>query len=314
MNRISAETPRFYFGFIYGMIVLMETFFIYLVLIVIGLCMGSFAGASVWRLRAYQLKNDKAEGEKVNEKEYETLEKLSKSSMSKDYSRCLHCSYRLKWFDLVPLVSWLSLGGKCRKCHKPIGYMEPAIEICVAAFFALSYAFWPDSLSSMIGITSFIIWLVAGVGLAILFVYDIKWSLLPSQLSMGIALLGAINSLIVILQSDDKIAAIASVVAAVFILSGLYWVLNKLSKGKWVGFGDVELGLGLALLLADWKLAFIALFMANLVGCLIVLPPLIAGKLKRNSKVPFGPLLIVGFIFAKLAGFYLVSTYLYNLV
>lgn len=293
----------------------MEQFFIYLALVLAGLCMGSFAGASVWRLRAFQLKGDKAEGEKVDKKEHDKLAALADSPMNKDYSRCLNCSYRLKWYDLIPIVSWLTLGGKCRKCHKPIGYMEPAIEICMAAFFVLSYAFWPSEsvpISSMIGITSFIIWLVAGTALAISFVYDIKWSLLPSRISYTVIFLGAVNSLIVLLQSDNKLAALASIVAAAFILSGLYWILNKVSNGKWVGFGDVELGLGLALLLADWRLAFIALFMANLIGCLIVLPPLLAGKIKRNSRIPFGPLLIIGFIFAKLAGYHLLDLYLFS--
>lgn len=296
---------------------LMEEFITYLALVVLGLCMGSFAGASIWRLRAIQLKEEKSEGQKINKKEYEILESLTKSSISNDYSRCLHCSYRLKWYDMVPIASWISLGGKCRKCRKTIGYMEPVIEVCMAAFFALSYAFWPSEpipMDTIIGIAVFTLWLIAGVVLAILFVYDIKWSLLPSQMSLIVIILGLINALTVILQSDEKIWAVASVIAATFILSGLYWVLNKVSKGKWIGFGDVELGLGLALLLADWRLALIALFMANLLGCLIVLPPLIVGKLKRNSKIPFGPLLIAGFVIAKFAGFYLIDKFMYNIV
>jgi len=82
----------------------------------------------------------------------------------------------------------------------------------------------------------------------------------------------------------------------------------------WIGFGDIKLGLGLALLLADWRLAFIALFAANLIGCLIVLPAMAMKKLKRNSHVPFGPLLIAGFVIAGLAGNYLMSLYFYNLL
>lgn len=296
---------------------LMEEIIMYLVLVALGLCMGSFAGASVWRLRAFQLKAEKSEGEKIDKKEYEMLEGLTKSSVSNDHSRCLSCSYGLKWYDMIPIVSWIYLRGRCRKCHKPIGYMEPMVEIFMAAFFALSYALWPVNqmpFNDAVGITSFILWLVAGVALAILFVYDVKWSLLPSQISLLVIVLGLINAFMVILQSDDKTGAIISIVVATFILSGLYWILNKVSKGRWIGFGDVELGLGLALMLADWRLAFIALFMANLIGCLIVLPPLISGKLKRNSKIPFGPLLIIGFVIAKFVGYYLIEKFLYNIV
>jgi len=99
-------------------------------------------------------------------------------------------------------------------------------------------------------------------------------------------------------------------VGAAVILSGLYLVLYLISRGKWIGFGDVKLGLGLALLLADWRLAFVALFAANLIGCLIVIPAMISGRLKRDSHVPFGPLLILGFVIAQFAGIYLIETYL----
>jgi prepilin signal peptidase PulO-like enzyme (type II secretory pathway) len=87
---------------------------------------------------------------------------------------------------------------------------------------------------------------------------------------------------------------------AVMILSGLYWLLYIISKGNWIGFGDIKLGVGLALMLADWRLALVTLFMANLIGCLLVAPGLITGKLKRSSHIPFGPLLIIGFIIARL--------------
>jgi leader peptidase (prepilin peptidase)/N-methyltransferase len=294
--------------------VLMEQFIIYLALLVSGLCLGSFAGASMWRLRARQLVQDKANGEHVCQEEYSNLEKLTKTPVSKDHSKCLHCHYRLRWYDMVPIISWLSLRGKCRKCHTPIGYLEPIIEICVAAFFVLSYAFWPYPLNSVLEITHFILWLIAGVGLAILFAYDTKWSLLPDRVSFMVIGIGAFNALLAVLGSDDKLNTLLSIAGSVFILSGLYWVIYKISQGKWIGFGDIKLGLGLALLLADWKLAFIALFAANLIGCLIVLPAMIAGKLKRNSHVPFGPLLIVGFIIAGLAGKYLVDIYFSNLL
>ncbi|HPF31190.1 MAG TPA: prepilin peptidase [Candidatus Saccharibacteria bacterium] len=292
----------------------MEELIIYLVLIIFGLCMGSFAGALVWRLRAFQLKEEKNDGEKINDSEYEKLEKLTKNKVKNDYSRCLNCSYKLKWYDLIPLFSWISLKGKCRHCHKKIGYMEPAVELFTALFFVLSYIYWPESLNTFFGFTSFILWLIAGVGLAVLFVYDVKWYLLPNRVSKFVLFVGIINSLIVLVQSNDKFHSIISILFALFILSGLYWILHKISKGKWIGFGDVELGLGLALMLADWRLAFIALFMANFIGCLIVLPPLLAGKLERNSKIPFGPLLIIGFIFAKLAGMYLINLYFYSLI
>jgi leader peptidase (prepilin peptidase)/N-methyltransferase len=92
-------------------------------------------------------------------------------------------------------------------------------------------------------------------------------------------------------------------------LSGLYYVLHRVSKGQWIGFGDVKLGLALALLLVDWQLAFIALFAANLIGCLIVIPGMLSGKLTRTTRIPFGPLLIVGMVVAMIWGPLLVRMY-----
>ena len=286
-----------------------DLFLIYLSLILVGLCLGSFAGASVWRLRARQLAQDKADGEEFDSDEYKRLKKLTKSSISNDRSQCLHCSYTLRWYDLIPLFSWLSLGGKCRKCRKPIGYMELLIELGVAVFFVLSYAFWPYPLNSGLEIARLVLWLIAGVGLAILFVYDIKWFLLPDKINFAVIGIGAVSALLVIIGAHDKLGTLYGVIGSVLILSGLYWVLYTISKGKWIGYGDIKLGLGLALLLANWELAFIALFAANLIGCLIVLPAMIMGKLKRDSHVPFGPLLIAGFVIAGLAGSYLLGLY-----
>lgn len=283
---------------------------IYLALILSGLCMGSFAGASVWRLRARQLAGDKLDGQEVDIKEFKKLNKLNKTSITKDHSRCLNCSYYLKWYDLIPIISWLTLGGKCRKCRKPIGYMEPVIELSVMLFFVLSFALWPYPLTSTFDIARLVLWLVAGVGLAIMFVYDAKWFLLPDVVNFSVIGVGFLSSLIVTLSSTDKVGVLINIAGSIFLLCGIYLMLYIVSKGAWIGFGDVKLGLGLALLLVDWKLSFIALFSANLIGCLIVLPAMISGKLKRNSHVPFGPLLIAGFILAGIVGNNIISAYM----
>ncbi|MCX6728883.1 MAG: prepilin peptidase [Candidatus Saccharibacteria bacterium] len=286
----------------------MNQYFIYFALVLIGLCFGSFAGATVWRLRARQLANEKSDGERFNQKEYERLKKLNKSILN-DHSVCLNCGYKLKWYDLVPLISWATLSGKCRSCRKPIGYFEPMMEIGVAAFFILSYAFWPYPLSSSLEIARLLIWLISGVGLAILFGYDKKWSILPDTINYSVIVLGFVSAILVVIGAQDRITALVSVIGAVAVLSGLYWVIYIVSKGLWIGFGDVKLCLGLALLLADWKLAFIALFAANLIGSLAVMPGLVMKKLKGDSHVPFGPFLIAGFVIAGLFGSYILDWY-----
>jgi prepilin signal peptidase PulO-like enzyme (type II secretory pathway) len=285
---------------------------IWFALALLGLCFGSFAGALVWRFRAKQLQEEKAALNHVGE-EFSRLKKLTNRNALKDRSVCLHCGYQLEWYDLIPLASWVFLRGKCRKCHKPIGYLEPLVELGVALFFVLSFLFWPLPLSSILDIARLVIWLISGVGLAILFIYDTKWSILPDGVNYFVIGLGVINAAIVLVTTQNITMSLMGILGSVLILSGLYWVIYVLSRGKWIGFGDIKLGLGLALLLSDWKLAFVALFTANLVGSLLVLPAVLAGKLKRNSRVPFGPLLIIGFVVAGLAGNYLLGLFFYTL-
>ena len=144
----------------------------------------------------------------------------------------------------------------------------------------------------------FILWLFSGVLLAILFAYDLKWTILPNRAMFPLIGVGALAAIFNIVSSLDPLGTLVTIVVAVFLLSGLYLILWLISKGQWIGFGDVKLGLALALLLGDWKLAFIALFAANLIGCLIVIPGMLSGKLTRQTRVPFGPLLILGAIVA----------------
>jgi leader peptidase (prepilin peptidase)/N-methyltransferase len=112
----------------------------------------------------------------------------------------------------------------------------------------------------------------------------------------------AVAAFLQIMSASDAASVLINVLLATFILSGLYLVLWLASRGQWVGFGDVKLGLALALLLADWQLAFIALFAANFIGCLVVIPGMLSGKITRKTRVPFGPLLILGGVIAFLFG------------
>jgi len=287
----------------------MEQISLLLVLMFFGASFGSFAVAQVWRLRANQLATDK----KLNKSERierDQLARLNQKPLASDRSRCLHCDYVLKWYDLVPIFSWLRLGGRCRECRRPIGYLEIVAEITVGLFFVLSYLLWPQPLGDFFGITQFILWLMAGVGLTILFIYDLKWMLLPDRANFFVILLGLISSIIALIVASDQLETFFSIIGSLLIMSGIYLMIYIYSKGQWIGFGDIKLGIGLGLFLADWRLAFIALFLANLIGCMVVLPALLTNNLKRNSHISFGPLMILGFVIAELVGIYIIDWYL----
>ena len=276
-----------------------------------GLVFGSFAGAQVWRLRARHLAEDKEAGEAYDKAEYKQLRPLLKAKARDDRSCCLHCGHQLGIKDLIPLASWIGAKGRCRYCKAQIGRFEPLIECSVALFFIGSYLFWPIELLDAATIAQFIVWLGGGVLLAILFAYDAKWFLLPDRIVYALIAVSIVfYGLGVPIESSDVLSALSSLAGALAILSGLYLALWKFSDGRWIGFGDVKLGIALAFFVGTWELAFLTLFLANLIGCLIVLPGLAAKKIGRTTQVPFGPMLIVATVISVLFGNTIIAWYL----
>lgn len=264
---------------------LMEKTYFAVALFFVGLCLGSFVNAAVWRIK-------------------------NKKDLVIARSECTKCHYKLGWMDLIPVLSWVMLRGKCRRCHKPISIQYPLVELAVAAFFLISLAFWPYGFDSVNHLLQFAIWLLAGVGLTILFVYDMKWLILPDKVVFPVIGLGIGMTVLKGLEATSISAFLIDVVLSLFILSGFYLILFVFSKGKWVGFGDIKLGVALALLLCSWQLSLLAFFLANLIGTLVFAPALTTGKLKRTAHIPFGPFLIAGFLIAGLFGQAIIDWYL----
>lgn len=286
----------------------MDTYFIIFISL-LGAALGSFAAAQVWRLRADQLETDKRSGEPIDSVEFKKLKPLLGKTFKSDRSRCLSCHHELKWYDLLPIISWVTLAGRCRYCKEPIGFADFALELAMAGLFAAGLVFWPGQLSEPLEVVKLVLWLVSLVALAINFMYDARWSLLVSGLNWLLIICGVIYAGIVLWQSPDVLNTLGSIAGSVFILGGLYGALWIFSRGKLVGEGDIYLGIGLGLLLADWQLGFLALFAGNFIGTLVVMPQLLSRKLKRGSHVPLGPLLIIGFLIAWFFGAMIVDWY-----
>lgn len=265
------------------------------VLGVLGALFGSFACAQVWRLRARQLVEDKRDGEPVDKKELMQLQGLIRP-VSHDRSECLHCHHTLAWYDLIPVVSWLSTRGKCRYCRRFIGWAEIASEVGLAMTFIVSYLVWPHALTSVGQVITFAVWLTACVVMTILLIYDAKWSLLPFALNVGLIVVGVLFR--VLSTMNGEMIGI-SLLGAIMLLGGLYLLFSLFG---WVGMGDGILGVGLALLLGSWQLAFLTLFVANLLGCLMLVPLYLRKQLHRQARIPFGPFLIMAAVISMLVG------------
>lgn len=259
---------------------------IYAFLFLIGLSFGSFVNALVWRLH-------------------------KKRNFVSERSECTHCHHALAWYDLLPVVSWVLLKGRCRYCKKRIED-TPLAELVTAGLFVISYMAWPYGFEAS-GTVLFVLWLLSLVILVALALYDWKWMLLPDKLTFPLIGIGAVMSMVRYAWVEQLIwhQALLEIALGLASIAGLYALLYAASKGAWVGFGDVKLAVFIGLVLS-WQQGLLAVFLANFFALLVVLPGLFSKKVKTTSRVPFGPFLILGCIVAFLWGSALLEWYLKN--
>jgi prepilin signal peptidase PulO-like enzyme (type II secretory pathway) len=265
---------------------------IIVVLLIFGLCLGSFVNALVWRIH----EQDVEQGKNKPAKKY-----LRDLSIRQGRSMCPHCKHQLKAADLVPVASWLRLRGKCRYCKKPISWQYPVVEAISAALFVASYIFWPEPFTAL-QTAAFTVWLVLLTGLLALFVYDIKWFLLPNKIVYPLIGVATVFALLRIVGSQSSSSELVSTILAVLVGGGVFYVLFQVSGGKWIGGGDVKLGWLLGLIVGTPSLSLLFIFLAAVGGSLLCLPLLLVNKVDRSTMIPFGPFLISGAIIALLFG------------
>lgn len=259
-------------------------------LVILGLAFGSFVNALVWRVyqQALPRKQRKASDNEL--------------SIMKGRSMCTHCKHTLAWYDLLPVISWLSLRGACRYCRKPISWQYPLVELLTAALFVVSFVCWPTELLTAEAVSSFVIWLSALVGLVALIIYDARWMLLPNRIVFPLLGLAVIDVLIRTLSSVEPLKTVGAALGGLLVAGGIFYVLFQISDGKWIGGGDVKLGFVLGLLLGEPVLAFMMLFFASLLGLVAALLTVISRNATFQAKIPFGPFLIIATIATKLFG------------
>jgi prepilin signal peptidase PulO-like enzyme (type II secretory pathway) len=267
-------------------------------LVVAGLCLGSFVNAAVWRIHEQSIESEK----KRPSKKY-----LLRLSILRGRSMCSNCHHVLAPKDLVPVLSWLYLKGKCRYCASPIPD-TPFAEIATAALFVASYLYWPNALHG-VQIVILLLWLVILVGLMILVLYDLRWLLLPNRVVYPLFVIAIIETVCQISTSTRVTGALINVALALLIGGGLFYVLFQVSGGKWIGGGDVKLGWLLGLLVGTPARSVLFIFIAAISGSLVSVPLLVSGKLRRSSVIPFGPFLILGAIIVQLFGVPILNWY-----
>lgn len=218
-------------------------------------------------------------------------------------SGCMQCGYKLQWFDLFPVFSWLFLRGRCRKCSSKISIQYPLVELGTAVLFLGIFLKFQPYAVEPIFLNLIFIWntIIAAI-LMIIFAYDIKHKIIPNELSYTFAALAFLQTLY-LFPVNQAIQLIDWLNLSSGILMFLpFWALWKYSDGKWIGLGDGKLALGIG-----WYLGFVhavsAIVLAFWIGAIFSLIFLLVDKLKSGSEnitmkteIPFAPFLIIGLL------------------
>lgn len=219
-------------------------------------------------------------------------------------SYCPHCKHILDSRDLIPVLSFLILSRKCRYCQKPISLQYPLVELATGILFVLIsifYFLFSNECSVFnFQLFTFFYYLLITCFLIIIFVYDLKHFIIPDKIiypAIGIVCLYNIYQL-----------AINNFLSA-FGATAFFLAIVLISRGKWMGIGDIKLAFLIGLFLG-WPNILVALFLSFFIGSLIGAGLIISGKKTLKSEVPFGPFLVTGTFIALFWGRELINWYL----
>lgn len=241
---------------------------ILIMLFLLGLCVGSFCNVLIYRLP-------------------------KEEDFVRTPSHCMTCGHNLKWYELIPLVSWLAQGGKCRACGVKLSPQYPIVEALNAVMWLLTgLLFRGDWLTVGLycGLYSF---------LMVLSVIDWREFIIPNGINLAIFLLGVVNLVTDLGNWPLYVIGMVSV-------SGVFLLLHILTGGNGLGMGDVKLVAGAGLLLG-WPKMLLAVMVGSVAGAIIH-----SVRMRRGAgrRLAFGPYLAAGIWFSALVGGPLISAYL----
>ncbi|MEX2054033.1 MAG: prepilin peptidase [Candidatus Colwellbacteria bacterium] len=241
---------------------------------------------------------------------------------AKGRSRCPHCSKTLTWSELIPLLSFVAQGRRCRECKKPISWVYPGVELLaglIAVFVPLHLGYGIPAL----------MWVLVLWTLLLISAIDLRLGLIPNGLVVLVGLFGGTIFTYKYLMGYFEVISASKVVSyighyyltfragdsvlinhlfAIGFGLALFGGIYLLSKGKAMGLGDVKLAaaLGTLLVLPDMVLAMALSF---IVGSGVGLGMMKFGKLKFKSSVPFGPFMAIGVTLVFFFGYDIVDAY-----
>ncbi len=214
-------------------------------------------------------------------------------------SHCPSCGAAIRWYDNVPVLGYLLLGGRCRACRAPIGVRYPAVELAtMAVFLAHGWALGPTPLAA--------VRIAFGCALVVLFAVDLEHQILPNAITLPGILVGLVAS--VWLPPGPR-----SALVGVLVGGGSLWLLFEIWKRfrgvEALGMGDVKM-LAMVGAFLGWEQVIVTLVLSSVAGSLVGLGLIATGRGSLGSKLPYGTFIALAAMAASLAGNRLVAWYL----
>jgi prepilin signal peptidase PulO-like enzyme (type II secretory pathway) len=209
-------------------------------------------------------------------------------------SYCEGCKRSLHPLELVPVASFLLLRGRCRTCKISIPLLFTLVELCSGLLFLLALAWAAPNIvaATFLGIA---LWLMLVITLI-----DMTTQMIPDVLT------GVLIVAVLLLHWSQGVPLLLSGALLGVVFFGGQWLV---SRGTWVGSGDIFLVIALGLLVGDWRHMLLLLMVAYIVGALVVSVLLLSGRAQVKQQVAFGPFLILGAIAVLLFGTQLLNLF-----
>ncbi|HXE79676.1 MAG TPA: prepilin peptidase [Vicinamibacterales bacterium] len=212
-------------------------------------------------------------------------------------SRCPACGRPIRWYENIPVVSWLALRARCAGCGGRISAMYPAVELTTAAIFVAGYFAF--------GLTLLLVVRLAfGSALVVLAVTDLRERILPNAITYPGIAAGLVCSVFLPPGFRDSLIGVLIGAGVPFLVGEAYYRLRGVEG---LGMGDVKM-LGMIGAFLGWQLALFTLFVASIAGVLIGIPMTLIRK-DRHYQIPLGTFLALGALVAAVAGEEIVAWY-----
>ena len=279
----------------------------YALIFVFSLMIGSFLNVVIYRLPKMLEQGWKSECREFLAEELATPKATNDETvitLSTPSSTCPSCQHKIRFYENIPVISWLFLRGKCSQCQEKISLRYPIVELATALLSVVIAAHFGVSLTTLL-------LLVLTWGLICLTLIDLDHMLLPDQITLPLLWLGLlvnINGAIVPLNE-----AVIGAVAGYMSLFSIFWLFKLITGKEGMGHGDFKL---VALFGAwmGWQLLPLLILMASAVGAIIGISLMVFKNHQREQAIPFGPYLAVAGWICLLWGNGIWSWYLSTLV